>query len=190
MRHKYQTRGIILGRSPVGEASVFVTVLAGELGLVRALAQSARRSGAKLASALATLVESDVVLVHGKDGWRLAGAVLVENWFERLGNAARRGRAARVSGLLTRLVAGETPDPSLFALFSGFLTALASTPLSEHETAEILAALRLLAVLGFDAGEIPGETPGDYTSATLAAVALMRREAIGRINHGIAASGL
>ena len=84
MRHKYETRGIVLSRSPVGEASSFVTLLTSELGLVRALAQSVRRPGAKLAPALATLAESSVVLVRGKEGWRLAGAVLEESWLEKL----------------------------------------------------------------------------------------------------------
>src|SRR3989338_714111 len=78
MRHKYETRGIVLSRSPVGEAIPFVTLLTPELGLVRALAQSIRKPNAKLASALTTFAESSVVLVRGRDGWRLSGAVLEE----------------------------------------------------------------------------------------------------------------
>jgi len=51
MRHKYETRGIVLSRSPLGEANAFVTLLTPELGLVRARAQGVRRSGAKLSAA-------------------------------------------------------------------------------------------------------------------------------------------
>lgn len=189
MRHKYETRGIVLSRSPIGEASSFVTLLTPELGLVRALAQSVRRPGAKLAASLATFAESSVVLVHGRDGWRLAGAVLEENWFEKLRTTDARRRAARVSGLLLRLVVGEVPDTSLFPIMCGFFTALSELPGETHEASEILAALRLLAALGLDTGE-PSDTGTAFTESLLVAVAKDRVNYISRINRGIEASGL
>lgn len=189
MRHKYETRGIILSRSPVGEASSFVTVLTPELGLVRALAQSVRRSGAKLSPALATFAESSVVLVRGKDGWRLSGAVLEVNWFKRMEHARARETAARVSGLLLRLVAGEAQEAELFPVVRGFLTALAELPESEDESIEALAALRVLAALGLDAGALPGEA-SDFSPPILALIRQGRAGYIARINRGIDASGL
>src|SRR3989344_2925218 len=119
MRHKYETRGIVLSRSPVGEASSFVTVLTPELWIVCALAQSVRKSGAKLSPALTTFAESDVVLVRVKEWWRVSGSVLRRNWFKQMPRAARP-RAARVAGLLLRLVAGEVHDPMLFSIVTGF----------------------------------------------------------------------
>src|SRR3989344_4896688 len=116
MRHKYETRCIVLSRSPLGEANSFVTLLTSDLGLVRARAQGLRKSGAKLASALTTFAENDVVLVHGKESWRVAGAVLEENWFARFGSAESRERAGRVCSLILRLVAGGAHDPELFPL--------------------------------------------------------------------------
>ena len=189
MRHKYETRGIVLSRSPLGEANVFVTLLTPDLGLVRARAQGLRRPGAKLAAALATFVESDAVLVRGKESWRLAGAVLQENWFIRLRHHIPRMRAARVSGLLLRLVAGEAHDPTLFPIVRGFFDALAALPEDAHEAAEVLAALRVLAALGFDAGEIPsGASP--FAPELLVEITKNRTSYITRINHGIDASGL
>jgi len=188
MRHKYDTRGLVLARMHVGEANTIVIVLTPDLGLVHARAQSLRKPGAKLAAALATLVESDVVLVRGKEGWRITGAVLRENWFERLGNKETRVRASRVSGLFLRLVAGETPDTELFPIMRGFLEALAQLPTESHEAAEILAVLRTLAVLGLDTGEIPGGA--DFSSPLLATVFKDRALYVARINAGIAASGL
>lgn len=189
MRHKYETRGIVLSRSSLGEANAFITLLTPELGLVRARAQGLRRSGAKLAAALPTLAESSVVLVRGRDGWRLAGAVLEENWFARIQRAAARARAARVSGLLLRLVAGEAHDAALFPVMRGFFETLAELPEDAHEAAEVLAALRVLAALGLDAGEIPGEASA-FTASLLATVTLERPSYIARINRGIVASGL
>lgn len=189
VRHKYETRGIVLSRSPLGEMNTFITLLTPEIGLVRARAQGLRRSGAKLAAALATLSESDVVLVRGREGWRLAGAVKRENWFQRIPDAAARSRAARVSGLFLRLVAGEAQDPALFPILNGFFRALAELPEEMHEAVEILAALRVLSALGFDAGEIPGDISA-FTPSLLAAIAAERTAYITRINHGIEVSGL
>ena len=189
MRHKYETRGIALARSPIGEASVFITLLTAELGLVRVLAQSVRKPSAKLSTALTTFAESDVVLMRGRDGWRLSGAVLSMNWFVRLEQAAVRERAARVSELLVRLVAGEAQNPALFAVMHGFFTVLSECPDEAHESAEVLAALRILATLGLDAGEIPGEA-ADFTPSTLAEIRAARTGYIARINRGIEASGL
>lgn len=190
MRHKYHTRALVLSRTPLGESSTLVTLLTTDLGLVRARAQSLRKPSAKLASALVTFAESDVLLVKGNEGWRLAGAVLVENWFSRMTPSAHL-RAARVSGLLLRLVAGESAgDTSLFPLMVGFFEALTTDTVEVQDAAECLAALRLLAALGLDAGEVPGGVPSAYEPALLSLVEQQRMAYITRINHGISVSGL
>ncbi|MDP2665123.1 MAG: recombination protein O N-terminal domain-containing protein [bacterium] len=189
MRHKYETRGIVLSRSTVGESSAFVMLLTSELGLVRALAQSVRKPQAKLASALATFAESQLVLVRGRDGWRVAGAVLEENWFSKLRNADTHKRADRVSGLLLRLVTGEAHDPALFEILRGFFGALSGLPEDIHEAAEMLVVLRMLATLGLDEGMIPGDA-SEFTLPLLALVAEDRVNYLTRINRGINASGL
>lgn len=189
MRSKYETRALVLSRTHVGEATTVVTLLTADLGLVHARAQSVRKSGAKLAHALTTFAESDVVLVRGKEGWRLSGAVLGENWFQKLPSPDTRAAAARVSGLLLRLVAGESQDAALLTIIRAFLEALTTLPADHLESAEILAVLRTLAALGLDSGEIPGDV-SDFTPATLALVSQNRKQYIARINTGITASGL
>ncbi len=189
MRHKYETHGIVLARSPFGEANAFITLLTSDLGLVRARAQGLRQSGAKLSTALVTFAESEMVLVHGKEGWRIAGAVLEENWFVRLQHAPSHARAARVCHLLLRLVAGETQEHILFPTIKEFFCALATLPNDTHEAAEVLTALRMLAALGLDAGDIPNGEPA-FSPELLALVAKDRMKYIARINHGITASGL
>ncbi len=188
MRHKYETRGIVLARVHTGEATTLVTLLTADLGLVQARAQSLRKSGAKLSPSLATFAESSVVLVRGREGWRLSGAVLEENWFARLQEAGEVPRAARVSTLLLRLVAGEAHDTLLFPIVQGFFRALAESPKELCEAVEMLAGLRALAALGLDSGTIPGEST--FAPPLLAEVAEGRAEFITRINRGITASGL
>ena len=189
MRHKSETRGIVLSRSPLGEANAFVTLLTPELGLVRARAQGVRRPGATLAAALTTFPQSSVVLVRGREGWRIAGSVLEENWFRGMQNAQQRRRASRVSGLLLRLVAGEAHDAALFPVIRGFLGALAELPEEEHEAAEVLAALLMLSALGLDTGKISSEAFA-FTPVILARIEKERPRYIARINRGIEASGL
>jgi len=189
MRHKYETRGIVLARSPLGEANASITLLTRELGVVHARVQGVRASGARLAPALTTFTESSLVLVRGREGWRLAGAVLEENWFKRLACAAPRQRASRVCGLLLRLTAEDVRDHGLFPIINGFFNALCELPEDANEAAEVLAALRVLSILGFDVGEIPGEM-SSFAQPALAAVAENRTAYVARINHGIAASGL
>lgn len=188
MRHRYDTRGIVLARSPLGEANALVSVLTGDLGLVRARAQSVRSSGAKLAAALTTLTESSVILVQGKEGWRLAGAVMEEPWFARLPSKSARERAARVGGLILRLVAGEAPEPGLFEIMRGYLETLATLPEPLHEAAEVAAVLRILQTLGLDTGEMAAEL--SFAPESLARIADDHAVYIARINAGIAASGL
>lgn len=187
MRHKYETRGIVLARAPAGEAHALLAVLTSELGLLRAQATGLRRSGAKLAAALATFAESDVTVVRGKDLWRIAGAVLVDDRFHRLRPQARE-RAARIGGLLLRLVAGESRDPRLYDCFTGFLDTLAGGQ-ADEDAAEILAALIILQVSGHADGDLP-EGAERFPAELLARISRERAAYVARINEGIAASGL
>ncbi len=195
MQYKYKTRGMVLSRSPLGETNAFVTLLTPDLGLVRARAQGLRRPGAKLAASLATFSESAVVLVRGKESWRVVGAVLEENWFIRMQHPAPRARAARICGLLLRLVAGEAHDSTLFPIIRDFFEVLSTLPFGSpdagdaHEAAEVLAALRILSALGFDAGEIPNGSSA-FAPVLLAEITKNRTQYVTRINHGIIASEL
>ncbi len=188
-RHRYDTRGIVLARTHTGEANTLLALLTSDVGLVQARAQSVRKSGAKLAPALVTLAESRVVLVRGKEGWRLAGAVLEESWFKRLQSPETRAAAVRVSGLVLRLVAGEVQDTELLPIMRGFLEALATLPADMHDAVEILAVLQILAALGLDAGEVP-EGAQAFASSARSVARERRAEYVARINQDIAASGL
>jgi recombinational DNA repair protein (RecF pathway) len=188
MRHKYTTAALVLAHSPLSEASSLVTLLTGEFGIIRARSQGLRKPGAKMGAGLQTLAESDVTLLKGKEGWRLAGAILGRDWAHVLPTPARK-RAGRVAELLVRLVHGEAPDPEFFTIYTSFVSALPELDEEAQDAAEILAVLRMLRALGLDAGEIPG-VDSDYDSDVRASVLENRKDIITRINHGIGASGL
>ncbi len=189
MRHKYAVRALVLSRAPAGEASEFLALLTDEVGLVRARAQGTRRRGAKLAAALATFAQSSVVLVRGKEGWRIAGAILEESWFSRLPDADARSRAARIGALALRLIPGEAPDRALLPIALAYFGALAGGRPEERDAAEILAALYVLASLGFEQGA-PAAPDELFASRALAQVAQSRAAYVARVNRGLAASGL
>ena len=189
MRHKYTTAAIALARSPLSEASSLVTLLTGDFGVIRARSQGLRKPGAKMSAGLQTLSESDVTLLKGKEGWRLAGSILTRDWSRVLPMRART-RAGRVAELMLRFVRGEVNDPALFIIYTNFIGSLANLSEEEQDAAECLAVLRILRTLGLDAGIIPGESDDDYSEAACTAVQADRKDIITRINRGIAASGL
>jgi DNA repair protein RecO (recombination protein O) len=183
MRHKYVTSSLVLARTPIAESASLVTLLTDEFGLIRARAEGLRKPGAKLAHALQTLDRSDVTLVRGKEGWRLSGAILEEHWFGKLDRSSRL-RAGRVAGLLLRLVHGEANDPALFDLFVAFLAKLPDLDEASQDALECATALRMLALLGLDAGPLPDTDAYEPLSSE------ERRAIVTRINQGILASGL
>lgn len=188
MRHKYSTRAIVLGRAPTGEESISATLLTEDFGLIRARSQGARKHGAKMSAGLQTLSSSDVTLLRGKDGWRMAGAVPDVNWSRELELSARL-RAARVLELAERLIRGEHKDTELFTILDSFLRALPERTLDDQDALEALVVVRLLQTLGLDAGEVYGALD-DYSDEAIAGAREARTSLIARINRGIAASGL
>ena len=175
MRHKYVTRGIVLSRGAARESGLMLTLLTEDFGLVRAKAEGLRKPGAKLASALQTLCESDVTLVRGKDGWRITGALLVENRFLALG-ADARACAARAASLFLRLMPEGAHEAGFLSLYQTLLSELVALPADQYDAAECRTALNLLILLGLDTGK--------------EAESLTRNDIVIRINKGIAASGL
>jgi DNA repair protein RecO len=155
MRHKYSTRAIVLSRTPAGEESVSASLLTESFGIIRARSQGARKRGSKMSAGLQTLSTSDVTLLRGKDGWRMAGAVLDVNWARELDEPTRT-RAARVLELAERLIRGEHADPDLYLLLSGFLASLQGKGEEDQDALEVLAVVRLLQSLGLDAGDTFG----------------------------------
>lgn len=188
MQHKYRTAAIVIGRTPHGEANITATLLTHDFGIISARAQGARKSATKMGGALQTLMQIDATVLRGKEGWRLAGTLIEHDYAALLSKAARE-RAARVLTLMDRLTRGETRDSSFFELGSAYLHALCRLPEESQDAAESLAALRLLALLGLDAGDAYGELT-DFSDEVTQLANDARTDLISRINRGIAASGL
>lgn len=160
-----------------------LTLLTADFGLVRARAEGLRKPSSKLAHALQTLSESEATLLKGKEGWRLAGAVLTRNWYRDLGKPARL-RAGKRASLILRLVQGESASTELFETYEEFLSNLEADDEILQDAAELRASLRILELLGHEEGGVP----------TLDEIAALkngeRRALVARVARGIDASGL
>jgi hypothetical protein len=102
-------------------------------------------------------------------------------------SSAARVRAARISGLLLRLVAGEAQDKDLFPVVRSVLEAFKHMHESAHEEIEMLGALRILSALGLEEEQFK-EAP--LSEGSVRKVGQAREHYIARINRGITASGL
>lgn len=151
MYQKYQTDALVLGAWEQGEADKTFVLYTHDFGLVRARATSVRSEKSKMRYALQSYGRANVALIKGKRGWRLAGAIAVNSarGKDRSGIAA----FARMSDLLTRLVAGEEQNEYLFAALAAAHDALMVEKVEAFATIEIVMVARVLYALGYISAE-------------------------------------
>ncbi|MEK7063631.1 MAG: DNA repair protein RecO [Patescibacteria group bacterium] len=190
-KREVHTRGVVVGRRAAGEGSVRVTLYTEELGLVSAVAKSAREERSKLRAHLVEGTRGTYSLVKGKEVWRLTGAVRTQNiFYESPGDGA--ASASRVLSLMRQFIQGEGADAELFASVWEYLEALPTLQADDIRIAEYIVVLRMLAALGYIArGGVADELLGaEYSAALLVLARERRKELVKVINDGIGASGL
>jgi len=193
MHTLFVTDGIVLQKRGVGESNSLIVLLTDELGLVRALARSARAEKSKLRYGLEPLSRGTFSLIRGKYEWKLVGAESVSSAYisSALG---RRRTAARATRLLLRLINGEEPMPTLYQTVLRGLAALAEAQtLAEEEALECVLVLRILSHLGYlpKTPELSPFVASDDFGVELATRALEARSTLVRtINESLGATGL
>ncbi len=191
MRQEITTRAIILARHAAGEGSARVTLYTEDLGLVTALATSAREERSKLRAHLVVGTIGSYSLVKGKRDWRVIGAVRTNNIFYKCERSDQRGSGARIIAMVRQFVHGEEADENLYTALSEFFTALPTLTSRDVVIAEYVAALNILAALGYVSPEPVKEYLGaQYSAALLADAAQKKHTLVKAINDGISASGL
>jgi DNA repair protein RecO (recombination protein O) len=149
MHKLFVTEGVVLGKRGVGEANVLLAILTKDLGLVKAVARSARRESSKLRYGLEPLTSATYSFIRGRHEWKLVGA-------ERASAPLRadavpleaRQAAGRATRLLLRLIHGEEENPALFAAVAEGLHAFARVP-AQTAQIETVLVLRVLSHLGY-----------------------------------------
>lgn len=149
MYRKHHTKAIVIGGFPTGENSVNTTLFTESFGIINAKAQGIRKLSSRLRLNLQKFSFGEFSLVHGKSGWKLAGAKAVENFYELLKNDSGKLLVmANVLNLIKKLV-GEEANHSLFNIVYNFLVFLKTAKKEEVAPAECLVLLRILHSLGY-----------------------------------------
>lgn len=186
--------GIVLGKRGVGEANLLVSILTPDLGLVRAMARSARVEHSKLRYGLEPLTRARFSFVRGKNEWKLTGAEEVVRLTTTAHTTARTRQAGRVAKLLLRLIHGEEVAPPLYESVKEGLGALLRTQdASTAESIESILVLNILYHLGYlpHSEELKGFIHADFFSVEMAEEAARSRRLLMRaINESLHATGL
>ncbi len=189
----YKTKAIVLGRSVRGEANMVFSLLTADLGLLYAHGQGVRLERSKLRFSVQDFSVCDVMLVHGKTGWRLTNASLVFSPYYEIDKEAF-GLCARVLGLIKKLVVGEESDPELFSICLQNIEELSKQKLDQKELSriEIVWVLKILSRLGYvDLGSF--SFFGDLSFNDIRSnqnIDNIRKEALVQINRAIESSHL
>ncbi len=185
--------GVVLSKRGVGEANVLVSILTRDLGLVRALARSARAETSKLRYGLEPLSRARFSFVRGKHEWKLTGVEGVSR-ANLSSTAAQARRAGRIAKLLLRLIHGEEVEATLYESVAMGLEALSRAQVEEDaESIESVLVLKILYHLGYlpHTKELRSFIDADFFSLELAAEAAASRRLLMRaINESLHATGL
>ena len=152
MHHIYHTEAFVLGSRQSGEDSKTITLYVTGLGLVYAKAQGVRKLSSKLRYALQNFSYAKVDLVRGKEIWRITTAVPINSNTDILCFPEREQVIARISSLVTRLVAGEEHNDEIFLLLNSLCETLRTTLLLDNKYCakiELYYVARILMTLGY-----------------------------------------
>lgn len=147
----YSTQGIILSRSPAGEADAFFSIYTKDFGKIVARAQGIKKENAKLKGHLEPLHLSMIQFVLGKNGARLTGASLLNPWPVISADFDKTVEAVRMADAFDRNCFPNDRDESLWnVLFDSFL-ALERTTSSTDDLQDFhhLFAKKFFACLGY-----------------------------------------
>src|SRR3954468_15203265 len=101
--HIYTTNGIILKRTPFGEANILLHILTEDFGLIMASARSARLSVSKLRTTLQEYSFVSVSCIKGKNGWKITNAVDKGNFYFEYPDYTHKV-LAQISSVLLKMI--------------------------------------------------------------------------------------
>ena len=146
--HIYTTDGIILKRTPFGEANILLHILTRELGLIIASAQSARLFASKLRPALQEYAYVSISCIKGKNGWKITNVIEKESFFFDYPIYTHKV-LSQITSVLLQMITGESPNKDIFQTVRTGFEFLKTVLEKNISNFEILAILRILHQLGY-----------------------------------------
>jgi len=152
--HLYQTEAFVLDERHFGEANKIYYLLTPDLGLVMATAQGVRLLKSKLRFQLNKYSHVRVVLVRGKEIWRLVGAEKTNEYKEIYLNQFKLKEVTKIFSLLRQFIQGESPQGLLFEDLKKSLDYLSNLEMTKENHKflrgwEQITVLRMLHFLGY-----------------------------------------
>ena len=146
--HIYTTDGIILKRTPFGEANVLLHILTADLGLIMASARSARLSVSKLRPALQEFECVTLSCVKGKSGWKITNVVEKGSFYYGFPEYSHK-TVAQIASILLQMIVGEVPHREIFQTIKSGFEFMREITEGSISSFEILSVLRVLFLLGY-----------------------------------------
>ena len=128
MSQTYKAVGINLKSMPLGENDRLLTILTKEHGLLRVVAQGARKHKSSLSGRSALFVVNELLLAKGKSLDRIIQAETLVSHSGLSGNLAKLTAGQYLAELVLLQAMSEQPQEELFALLSEHLRRLERSP--------------------------------------------------------------
>ncbi len=112
---------IVLRKKEVGETDRLYTLYTETSGKVSLLAKGVRKSEAKLAGQLETLMQGMIIVVKGRGAGRIAGAVAENNFLALRSDGDILQSVLEAVSMFDRLIEWDDKDPDLFRLLFTYI---------------------------------------------------------------------
>ena len=151
MHHVYDTPSIILSTQKKGDKDLLCEMFSRDFGKIHAVAIGAKTVHSKLRASLRPYSITRTSLVRGKAGWRITGSMLGVCLSDQLREQREvLEAAARVIGLISRLVVDEQESHAVYDVLVSYLEKLVQRNIfDDKDSLEVMAVASILATLGY-----------------------------------------
>ena len=120
----YATEGIVLKQMPLGEADRVLTIYTPDLGKLRAVARSVRRSRSRMAGHLEPLTRTRVSISEGRSLDHIGEAETLQSYRPLREDLELVSKAMYLADLVDSFTVDRSPSAALFDLLAGSLARL------------------------------------------------------------------
>lgn len=121
MSRIYKTTGIILKRTPFGEADRLVKILSPEFGLIRAMVPGARKYTSKLSGRSELFVVNDLLIVKGRSLDQIIQADILKSYPRLSKNLGKLAASQYLAELVLSIALEQQPQWELYELLNEHL---------------------------------------------------------------------
>ena len=127
----YQCEGLIIQKSPMGEADLLVTLFTKEHGKLRAVARGARRSTSKMVGHLEPLTQIRISVAHGRNLDHITQGQVIENFAALKSDLVAITKGQYVAELVAGFASEASPNQPFYNLAVEVLQNIGLHPESE-----------------------------------------------------------